>query len=71
MGKFELVLLMCSIVAQDCAEPKHQPHLYQSHFDCAAAGYILSGEYFSQFDENVVNEQKLAIKFECKDLDIT
>ena len=44
---------------------------YDTWSDCAAAGYTLSGEYFNQFDKNVANEQKLAIKFECKDLDIT
>ena len=68
MGKFELVLLMCSIVAQECAEPKHQPHLYQSHFDCAGAGYIRSLKELHSLEETNVNNLKIVVSFTCTEI---
>lgn len=68
MGKFELVLLMCSMVAQECAEPKAQPHLYQSHFDCAAAGYIRSLKELHTLEETDVNNLKIVVSFTCTEL---
>lgn len=69
--KFLLVLHLCSFITQTCPNMMYPQGTYDTWSDCAAAGYVLSGKYFSEFDENLVNKEKIAIKFECKDLDIT
>jgi hypothetical protein len=36
--KFLLVIQICSVVLQQCAEPI-QMNTYNSHYDCATAGF--------------------------------
>ena len=63
MGKFELVLLMCSMVAQECAEPKTHIHLYQSHSDCAVAGYIRSLKEIQSLQKTDVDDLQTMAAF--------
>jgi hypothetical protein len=68
VGKFELILFMCSMVAQECAEPKPQIHLYRSHYDCIAAGYLRSFKEVQILKEDNVNDLKIVISFTCKEI---
>ena len=68
MGKFELVLLMCSMVANICAEPKTHIHLYQSHSDCAAAGYVRSLKEIQSLQKTDVDDLKIIISFTCQEV---
>ena len=49
----------------------HPRETFDTWSDCAAAGYQTSAEIFSGIDKNVADKQKLAIRFECKELDKT
>jgi hypothetical protein len=49
----------------------HPRETFDTWSDCAMAGYETSAKIFSEIDKNVANQQKLAIKFECKELDKT
>jgi len=48
---------------------------FKTHYDCAIAGYALSQKSLKELanDENYgldeINRQKLAIRFECRELD--
>ena len=45
--------------------------VYESWSECIDAGYKISQLTFNKLDKNVVNKQKLAIKFECKEISTT
>jgi hypothetical protein len=45
--------------------------VYDSWAECANAGYATAQITFSKLDKNIVNKQKLAIKFECKEISTT
>jgi hypothetical protein len=42
--------------------------IYDSHYDCAIAGYTQAKEFIQKMPKDVVNKEKLAIKFNCKEL---
>jgi len=42
------------------------PYEFNSHYDCALAGYQLSYKNLKELDKDLVNKERLAIKFECK-----
>jgi len=66
--KFILILHLCSLLNQTCPGAMYPREVYPSHFDCAVAGYTQAKELIEKMPKNVVNQQKLAIKFECKEL---
>ena len=74
--KYLLVIHLCSLLSGTCPEYKITGLMFNSHYDCALAGYKISGatlesmasdeEYFG-IDE--INRRKLALKFECQEID--
>jgi hypothetical protein len=42
--------------------------IYASHYDCAIAGYEAAKKALLTMPKDVINQQKLAIKFECKEI---
>ena len=42
---------------------------YNSWRNCAMAGYNHSATSFSQYPTDIVNQQKMAIRFECQQLE--
>ena len=63
--KFLLVLSVCSATFQTCLPPVSNDVIYDSHFDCATAGYINSLGVLQQLDIENVNDNKIVINFEC------
>ena len=49
-----------------CPGSSYMPYEFNSHLECTLAGYQLSYKTLEDLDKNTVNKQKLAIKFECK-----
>ncbi len=45
--------------------------VYDTWSECANTGYEMAQITFSKLDKNIVNKQKLAIKFECKEISST
>ena len=66
--KFILILHVCSLLNQACPGSMYPREIYPSHYDCAIAGYTQARELFEKLPKDVVNQQKLAIKFECREL---
>ena len=63
--KFLLILSVCSATFQTCLPPVKNDVFYDSHFDCATAGYINSLGVLQQLDIENVNDNKIVINFEC------
>jgi hypothetical protein len=42
--KFVLVLTLCSSIYNSCMKPIQIDEVFDSHYDCAIAGYAFSGE---------------------------
>ena len=73
--KFILVLYLCSMLNGKCIEPQIPGYQFESHYDCAIAGYALSQESLRLLSEEEyyygldrINKERLAIRFECREL---
>lgn len=68
--KYVLVLYLCSflnttpVVLQQTISPTEYP----TYYDCISDGYITSYSKIMSMGVKAVDEQKLAIKFECKEV---
>ena len=66
--KFILVLHLCSLLTQTCFESLHVNMQFNDHRSCALAGYEISGESLKQLNPDRVNQEQLAVKFECRNV---
>ena len=75
MTKFLLILHLCTLVTNTCFESQISGYTFTSHYECARAGYKVSAatldtlakdEYYFGLDR--INQEKIAIKFECKEM---
>lgn len=73
--KFILVLYLCSMINGQCFDSQVSNYQFKTHYDCAIAGYAMSqeslkllvkDEYYYGMDR--INKERLAIKFECREL---
>jgi hypothetical protein len=64
--KFILVLHLCSMLAGQCYESVHVNMEFKDHRSCALAGYEISGKSLEQLNPDRVNQEQLAVKFECR-----
>ena len=73
--KFILVLHLCSMITGKCLDSHYPSYQFKTHYDCAIAGYALSQEslkllskekYYYGLDR--INKERLAIRFECREL---
>ena len=62
--KFLLTIQICSILMQQCTEPV-QMGTYNSHYDCATAGFIQSLSGLREFGKEYVDEKRMLINFSC------
>ena len=72
--KFILVLHLCSVITGKCTESSIPGLMFKSHFDCAVGGYSMALHTFKQLkndDYYGIDQEKIAIKFECKELPST
>ena len=53
MIKYILILQICSLTAKDCIEPVRMPDPYDSHYECALAGYEHSIDAFKIIGKDV------------------
>ena len=67
--KYILILYLCSFAAQPkCFQEQVVNQNFNNYYDCITQGYIHSHNYLKMFDPDEVTQQKLAIKFNCKDM---
>ena len=75
--KFILILHLCSVITGKCTESTISGLMFSSHYDCAIGGYKMAYKTFERLKDDDyyglerINKEKIAIKFECKELPTT
>jgi hypothetical protein len=68
--KFLLTIQICSIIMQQCTDPIKMG-TYDSHYDCATAGFIQSLSGLREFGKEYVDENRMIVNFSCALLETT
>jgi len=68
--KFVLILYMCSLLSGTCNSGQIPGLEFNNHYDCARAGYDIAGASLKDLDKDLVNKERLAIKFECRAVNV-
>ena len=72
--KYILVLYMCSMINNSCPENTIAGYQFTTHFDCVNAGYAIAQSTFrnlqdmEEYQREVIENKKLVIKFECREI---
>ena len=69
MLKFALILSICSSLDGSCLYPFKADKLFNTHYDCAVAGYQHSQTLLRSFGKDRVNKSKVIISFKCKSME--
>ena len=64
--KYVLILYLCSMLDNSCLESTITSHEYPTYYDCALSGYKLSHNTLMHLDPGRIEEQQLAVKYECR-----
>ena len=56
---------VCSAMQMSCMD-RMDAGMYKTHFDCATAGYLNAIGLTREVGEEVVNRDRITVKFECK-----
>jgi hypothetical protein len=62
--KFLLTIQICSVLMQQCTEP-FKMGFYDSHYDCATAGFIQGLSGLREFGKEYTDEKRMLINFSC------
>ena len=74
--KYILILYMCSMVSGECPTSTISGYQFENHYDCVNAGYGVSQQTFRNLEDleewsrEYIEQQKIAIRFECKELKV-
>jgi hypothetical protein len=68
--KFLLTIQICSIIMQQCTDPIKMG-TYDSHYDCATAGFIQGLGGLREFGKEYVDEKRMLVNFSCTPLETT
>ncbi len=68
--KFLLILSVCSASFQTCLPPIKNDVFYDSHFDCATAGYLNAISMMREIGVEQTNKQRIVISFKCTEIPI-
>ena len=63
--KFLLIMQVCSALHLSCMDTM-EVCMYKTHFDCATAGYLNAIGLTREVGQDVVNRDRITIKFECR-----
>ena len=63
--KFLLIIQVCSALHMSCMDSMEAGQ-YSTHFDCATAGYLNAIGLTREVGQDVVNRDRITIKFECR-----
>ena len=67
MIKFLLVMQICSVVNESCLEPfPYSSFQYHTYFECASMGYLNSLKYLNNMETDFINDNQVAIIFQCQ-----
>jgi len=66
--KFELLMIVCSVLNGECSQPTKQIPLFTSHYECASVGYLRALKILDDIGADLVNNNKIVISFSCKEI---
>ena len=65
---------MCSMINNSCPTSTVAGYQFTTHYDCVDAGYAIAQKTFrnlkdyEEYPKDILEKQKLVIKFECKEI---
>ena len=65
---------MCSMINNSCPTSTIAGYQFNTHYDCVNAGYAIAQKTFrnlkdyEEYQREIIEKQKLVIKFECKEI---
>ena len=68
--KFLLIMQVCSALHMSCMDSM-EAGIYKTHFDCATAGYLNAIGLTREVGQDVVNRDRITVKFECRPITAT
>jgi hypothetical protein len=68
--KFLLIIQICSILMQQCTD-SIKMGTYDSHYDCATAGFIQGLSGLREFGKEYVDKNRMLVNFSCTPLETT
>jgi len=72
--KWILITYICSVATGECPSNSITGFQFNNHYDCVVAGYKYSHNKFTKLEEleelerEYIEEKKLVVKFECKNV---
>ena len=72
--KYLLILYKCSMNTGLCPNSTISGYQFNSQYDCVNAGYAIAQKTYrnlkelEEWDTNYINDNKIVVKFECKEL---
>lgn len=68
--KYVLILYICTISSQPyCQQDQIINEKFTNYYDCITKGYLYSYNHLTKmYDKDEVEQEKLAVKFHCKDM---
>lgn len=67
--KYVLIFYLCSFNnVPDCTQSFVAPVEFNNYFDCAVYGYKEAHINMTKLNADMVNENKYAFKFECREI---
>ena len=70
MVKFTLIIWVCSFLGQyQCMAPIQSTTLYNSWYECSRTAHQESIKILSRIGYKKVNDEKIATRYMCKEID--
>ena len=68
--KYVIILYLCSFVnvQSTCFSERILGYEFDNYYDCILDGYKQSHNHLASLDKEKIIEQKLAIRFQCKEI---
>ncbi len=68
--KYVIILYLCSFVnvQPTCFSERVISLEFDNYYDCILAGYKQSHNHLATIDKDKINKEKLAIRFQCKEI---
>ncbi len=68
--KYVIILYLCSFVnvQPTCFSERVIALEFDNYYDCILAGYKQSHNHLAAIDKDKINKEKLAIRFQCKEI---
>ena len=72
--KYILILYICTMTTGTCPSSTVSGYQFDTHYDCVEAGYKLAYNRYKnlheleELDKDYIEEKKIVVKFECRDI---